>query len=93
MRTWQGALGLIETRGLVAAVEALDAMVKAADVRLGGVRRIGAGYYSVMVRGGTGAVKAALDAGEVAARRVGDVVQVHLIPKPGEGMDERLLGS
>ncbi len=80
----QEALGLIETRGLVGAVEAADAMVKAANVLLVGKEYVGAGYVAVMVRGDVGAVKAATDAGAAAARRVGELVSVHVIPRPHE---------
>lgn len=76
------ALGLIETRGLVGTVEAADAMVKAANVTLVGMEKIGSGLVTVMVRGDVGAVKAATDAGAAAARRVGEVVSVHVIPRP-----------
>ena len=76
------ALGMIETRGLIGAVEAADAMVKAANVILIGKEYIGAGYVTVMVRGDVGAVKAATDAGAAAARRVGELVSVHVIPRP-----------
>ena len=76
------ALGMVETRGKVASVEATDAMVKAAEVELVGRIAIGAGYYTTLVRGTTGAVKAATDAGAAAAFRVGDLVSVHVIPKP-----------
>lgn len=76
------ALGLVETRGLVGSIEAADAMVKAANVRLIGKELIGAGYVTVMVRGDVGAVKAATDAGAAAAGRVGEVVSVHVIPRP-----------
>jgi len=76
------ALGMIETRGLVAAIEAADAMVKAANVVLVGKEYIGSAYVTVMVRGDVGAVKAATDAGAAAARRVGDLVSVHVIPMP-----------
>ena len=76
------ALGMIETKGLIAAVEAADAMVKTADVVLVGKEYIGAGYVTVMVRGDVGAVKAATDAGAAAARRVGELVSVHVIPRP-----------
>src|ERR1700732_4503642 len=76
------ALGLIETRGLIGAVEAADAMVKAANVILVGREYIGAGYVTVLVRGDVGAVKAATDAGAAAARRVGELVRVHVIPRP-----------
>jgi microcompartment protein CcmL/EutN len=78
----QEALGLIETKGLIGAVEAADAMVKAANVVLIGKEYIGAGYVTVMVRGDVGAVKAATDAGAAAARRVGELVSVHVIPRP-----------
>jgi ethanolamine utilization protein EutM len=76
------ALGLVETRGLIGSVEAADAMVKAANVTLIGKEYIGAGYVTVMVRGDVGAVKAATDAGAAAARRVGELVSVHVIPRP-----------
>ena len=76
------ALGMIETKGFVGMVEAADAMVKAANVVLVGKEYIGAGYVTVMVRGDVGAVKAATDAGAAAARRVGELVSVHVIPRP-----------
>ncbi|CAN5621820.1 BMC domain-containing protein [soil metagenome] len=76
------ALGMVETRGLVAAIEAADAMVKAARVGLIGKEKIGGGYVTVMVRGDVGAVKAATDAGAAAAERVGELVSVHVIPRP-----------
>src|SRR5574338_1385991 len=76
------ALGMVETRGLVAAIEAADAMVKAANVVLIGSEYVGGGYVTVMVRGDVGAVKAATDAGAAAAKRVGEVVSVHVIPRP-----------
>lgn len=76
------ALGMVETKGLVGAVEAADAMVKAANVRLIGKEQIGAGYVTVMVRGDVGAVKAATDAGAAAAGRVGELISVHVIPRP-----------
>lgn len=76
------ALGLVETRGFVASVEAADAMVKAANVQLIGYETIGGGYVTVMVRGDVGAVKAATDVGAEAAARVGEVVSVHVIPRP-----------
>ena len=78
----QIALGMIETRGLVGAIEAADAMVKAAKVTLIGKEKVGGGYTTVMVRGEVGAVKAATDAGAAAARRVGELVSVHVIPRP-----------
>jgi ethanolamine utilization protein EutM len=76
------ALGMIETKGFIGAVEAADAMVKAANVILVGREYIGAGYVTVLVRGDVGAVKAATDAGAAAARRVGELVSVHVIPRP-----------
>ena len=76
------ALGMVETRGLVGAVEAADAMVKAANVRLIGSEYTGGGYVTVMVRGDVGAVKAATDAGAAAAKRIGELVSVHVIPRP-----------
>jgi ethanolamine utilization protein EutM len=76
------ALGMVETKGLIGSVEAADAMVKAANVLLVGKEYIGAGYVTVMVRGDVGAVKAATDAGAAAARRVGELVSVHVIPRP-----------
>ena len=76
------ALGMVETRGLVGSIEAADAMVKAANVTLIGKVVIGGGYVTVMVRGDVGAVKAATDAGAAAASRVGELVSVHVIPRP-----------
>ncbi|HEX9760264.1 MAG TPA: BMC domain-containing protein [Candidatus Acidoferrales bacterium] len=87
------ALGLIETRGLVGAIEASDAMVKAANVILIGKEYIGSGYVTVMVRGDVGAVKAATDAGAAAARRVGELVSVHVIPRPHEMVEKILPGG
>lgn len=81
------ALGLIETKGLVGAIEAADAMVKAAKVRLTGKENVGGGYVTVMVRGEVGAVKAATDAGSAAAQRVGELVSVHVIPRPHEDVE------
>lgn len=78
----QDALGLIETKGFIGSVEAADAMVKAANVVLVGKEYVGAGYVTVIVRGDVGAVKAATDAGAAAARRVGELVSVHVIPRP-----------
>ncbi len=86
------ALGMIETRGLVGSIEAADAMVKAANVVLIGREYIGAGYVTVMVRGDVGAVKAATDAGAAAARRVGELISVHVIPRP-HGEVEKFLPS
>ena len=76
------ALGMVETRGLVAAIEAADAMVKAANVTLIGSEKIGSGLVSVMVRGDVGAVKAAVEAGGAAASRLGEVIATHVIPDP-----------
>ena len=86
----QEALGMIETRGLVAAVEAADAMVKAAEVSLVGTEKIGSGLVSVMVRGDVGAVKAAVEAGSTNASRLGELVAVHVIPRP-HGDVEKIL--
>lgn len=76
------ALGMVETKGLVGSIEAADAMTKAANVELIGYEKIGSGLVTVMVRGDVGAVKAAVDAGRAAAERVGEVVSVHVIPRP-----------
>lgn len=81
------ALGMVETRGLIGSVEAADAMVKAANVVLIGSEYIGGGYVTVMVRGDVGAVKAATDAGAAAAKRVGELVSVHVIPRPHENVE------
>mgnify|MGYP006303540585 FL=1 len=81
------ALGLVETIGFVGAIEAADAMVKAANVKLVGYEKIGSGYITVMVRGDVGATKAATDAGAAAGRKVGEVVSVHVIPRPHEDLD------
>lgn len=84
------ALGMIETKGLVAAVEASDAMVKAASVTLEGRRHIGAAHVTVTCRGDIGAVKAATDAGAAAARRLGELLSVHVIPAPYEDVEQVL---
>ncbi|MEA5003733.1 MAG: BMC domain-containing protein [Christensenella sp.] len=76
------ALGMVETKGLIGAIEAADAMVKAANVSLVGKQQIGSGLVTVMVRGDVGAVKASVDAGAAAAKRVGEVYGVHVIPSP-----------
>ena len=81
------ALGMIETRGLVASIEAADAMLKAANVVLVGTEKIGSGLVTVMVRGDVGAVKAATDAGAAAAERVGELISVHVIPRPHEEVE------
>lgn len=84
------ALGMVETKGLVALIEAADAMVKAAKVRLVGYEKIGSGLVTATVRGDVAAVKAATDAGAAAARRVGELVSVHVIPRPHKEVEERL---
>ncbi len=84
------ALGMIETRGLVAMIEASDAMVKAAKVTLVGYEKIGAGYVTALVRGDVAACKAATDAGAAAARRVGELISVHVIPRPHSSLEDAL---
>lgn len=84
------ALGMIETRGFAAMVEASDAMVKAAKVELTGYERVGGGYVTAIVRGDVAAVRAALDAGSAAAEKVGEMVSVHIIPRPHSNVDEAL---
>ncbi len=86
----QIALGMIETRGLVGSIEAADAMVKAANVTLVGKEFVGGGLVTVMVRGDVGAVKAATDAGAAAADRVGELVSVHVIPRPHNDVEQIL---
>ena len=86
----QEALGMVETKGLVGAIEAADAMVKSANVSLVGYEKIGSGLVTVMVRGDVGAVKAAVDAGSSAAARVGELVSQHVIPRP-HGDVEKIL--
>jgi len=93
MPTLGDALGMVETRGLTSAIEAADAMVKAARVRIIGHERIDAGLVTVMVRGDVGAVKAATDAGAHAARRVGELVSVHVIPSPFADVEGILPGD
>ncbi len=88
----QEALGMVETRGLVAAIEAADSMLKAANVVLVGTEKIGSGLVSVMVRGDVGAVKAAVEAGDSSARRLGEVIATHVIPRPHSDV-EKLLPS
>ncbi len=82
------ALGMVETKGLVGAIEAADAMVKAANVVLVGKEQIGSGLVTVMVRGDVGAVKASVDAGAAAAKRVGELVSVHVIPRPHQDVEK-----
>lgn len=89
MATMQ-ALGMIETKGLVASIEAADAMVKAANVQLIGKVHVGGGLVTVMVRGDVGAVKASVDAGAAAAERVGEVISVHVIPRPHDEVESIL---
>ena len=84
------ALGMVETKGLVGSIEAADAMVKAANVVLLGSEYVGGGYVTVMVRGDVGAVKAATDAGAAAAKRVGELVSVHVIPRPHANLEDAL---
>lgn len=84
------ALGMIETRGLVAMIEAADAMVKAANVRLVGWEKTGGGYVTVLVRGEVAACKSACDAGAAAAARIGEVVSVHVIPRPHYDLEGKL---
>ena len=81
------ALGMIETKGLVASIEAADAMLKAANVKLIGKVHVGGGLVTVMVRGDVGAVKSATDAGAAAAERVGDLISVHVIPRPHDDVE------
>jgi ethanolamine utilization protein EutM len=76
------ALGMIETKGLIASIEAMDQMLKAANVKIAGKEHVSGGYVAVMVRGDVGAVKAAVDAGAAAAQRVGELVSCHVIPRP-----------
>ena len=87
---YMDALGMIETRGFAAMVEAGDAMVKAAKVELIGYERIGGGYVTAIARGDVAAVRAALDAGGRAAERVGEVISIHIIPRPHTNVDEVL---
>jgi microcompartment protein CcmL/EutN len=84
------ALGMVETKGLVAAIEAADAMVKAANVNLTGYEKIGSGLVTVMVRGDVGAVKAATEAGGAAAKQLGELIAVHVIPRPHADLEKML---
>jgi len=81
------ALGLVETIGFVGAIEAADVMVKAANVKLVGKEKTGGGYITILIRGDVGAVKAAIEAGGEAARRVGELVSVHIIPRPHQDVE------
>lgn len=84
------ALGMIETRGLTAAIEAADAMTKAAEVKLIGTEKIGSGLVTVMVRGDVGAVKAAVESGAVRAEKLGELVATHVIPRPHDDVEKIL---
>ena len=84
------SLGMVETRGLVAMIEAADAMVKAANVKVVGWEKVGSGYVTVIVRGDVAAVRAATDAGAAAARRVGELISVHVIPRPAASLENAL---
>lgn len=84
------SLGMVETRGLVAMIEAADAMVKAANVKIVGWEKVGSGYVTVIVRGDVASVRAATDAGAAAARRVGELVSVHVIPRPHGNLENVL---
>ena len=86
----QQALGMVETRGLTAAIEAADAMLKAANVELVGTEKIGSGLVTVMVRGDVGAVKAAVESGLAAAQRVGEIIATHVIPRPHADVEKIL---
>lgn len=86
------AMGLVETKGFVAAIEAADAMVKAANVRLVSKEYAGSGLVTITVKGDVGAVKAAVDAGSAAAKRVGEVVSIHVIPRPHSEVDKVITG-
>ncbi|ABM23280.1 microcompartment protein [Shewanella sp. W3-18-1] len=86
----QEALGMVETKGLTAAIEAADAMVKSANVVLIGYEKIGSGLITVLVRGDVGAVKAATDAGCASARQIGDVIATHVIPRPHSDIEKLL---
>lgn len=89
----QEALGMVETKGFVGVVEAADAMVKSANVQLIGSEKIGAGFVTVLVRGDVGAVKAATDAGAAAAGKVGELVSVHVIPRPHTDVEKILTAN
>ena len=86
----QDALGMVETRGLTAAIEAADAMTKSAEVRLVGTEKIGSGLVTVMVRGDVGAVKAAVESGTAAASKLGELVAAHVIPRPHTDVEKIL---
>ncbi len=84
------SIGFVETKGLVAAIEAADSMVKAANVEIVGKKAVGGGLVAVIIEGDVGAVKAAVDAGAAAAKKVGEVVSVHVIARPGQEVEEFL---
>ena len=86
----QAALGMIETRGLVASIEAADTMAKAANVTIAGQTKVGGGLVSILIRGEVGAVKASVDAGASAANKVGEVISVHIIPRPHDEIESLL---
>ena len=90
--TGQSALGMIETRGIVASIEAADAMVKAASVTIVSQTKAGGGLVSTLIRGEVGAVKAAADAGATAANKIGEVVAVHVIPRPHDELEALIAG-
>ena len=87
------ALGILETKGLVCVVEALDAMLKTADVSYAGQKRVGSGLIAVLIEGDVAAVKAAVDAGAEVAQRVGELRSVHVIPRPVEGLGRHLISN
>lgn len=87
------ALGMIETRGMLPAIEAADASLKAANVTLSNVEKVGGGLVTIFLRGDVAAVKAATDAGAAAARKVGELLSVHVIPSPHESLEGKVLGS
>jgi ethanolamine utilization protein EutM len=86
------ALGMIETRGMLPAIEAADASLKAADVTLSNIEKVGGGLVTIMLRGDVAAVKAATDAGAAAARKVGELISVHVIPSPHESLEGTVIG-
>jgi len=87
------ALGMIETKGMLPAIEAADASLKAANVTLGNIEKVGGGLVTIMLRGDVAAVKAATDAGASAARKVGELISVHVIPSPHESLEGTVIGS
>lgn len=87
------ALGMIETRGMLPAIEAADASLKAANVTLSNIEKVGGGLVTIMLRGDVAAVKAATDSGAAAARKVGELISVHVIPSPHESLEGTVIGS